>query len=117
MPIYVTKNLTQYNRPPPLKPQHCPYKLNPISYGKDNQAQTPTDDSPLLNVAAIECIQQIIGTFLYYRKAVDPTIQMALSAIPSLQSKLTTETKEQVNQFLDYMWTHPDANMRYTALT
>ena len=94
MPIYVTKNLTQYNRPPPLKPQHCPYKLNPISYGKDNQAPTQTDESPVLDAAAKKCIQEIVCTFFYYAWAVNPTILMALSAIASPQNKPTKEMEE-----------------------
>jgi hypothetical protein len=37
MPVYASKNLTHYNRPPtPYKPQHCPYTPNPTVYGNDN---------------------------------------------------------------------------------
>ncbi len=63
----------------PLKPQHCPYVPNPIKYGKDNQAPFPLDKSLRLNKAQKKCIQQIVGSFLYYARAVDPTILMALS--------------------------------------
>ncbi len=45
------KNLTQYNHPPPLKPQYCPYTPNPIVYEKDNQAPTSGNTSPLLDAA------------------------------------------------------------------
>jgi hypothetical protein len=38
---------------------------------------------------------------------------MALSAIAAQQSAPTEETLVRVNQFLDYMWTHPDAKIRY----
>jgi hypothetical protein len=31
MPVYAIKNLTPYNHPPPLKPQHCPYTPNPTT--------------------------------------------------------------------------------------
>ncbi len=81
MPVYAIKNLTRYHHPPPLKPQNCPYTPNPIVYGKDNQAPTPGDTSPLLDATGKRCIQQIVGSFLYYARAVDPTILMALSAI------------------------------------
>jgi len=37
---------------------------------------------------------------------------MALSAIAAQQSAPTKETLDRVNQFLDYMWTHPDAKIR-----
>jgi hypothetical protein len=109
MPKYVLKQLTHYAHPAPLKPQHCPYSPNPISYGKDNQASTPTDDSPPLNNAGKKRIQQIVGSFLYYARAVNPTILMALSDIATQQAAPTENTKKRVEQFLDYMWTHPDA--------
>ena len=109
------KNLTRYDHPPPLKPQHCPYTPNPIAYGTDNQATTPGDTSPLLDAAGKRCIQQIVGSFLYYARAVDPTILIALSAIAAQQSVPTEETLARVNQFLDYTWTHPNAKIRYRA--
>jgi hypothetical protein len=46
---YVVKQLTKYNHVAPLKPQHCLYLLNSIKFGKDNQAPTPLDESPLLD--------------------------------------------------------------------
>jgi hypothetical protein len=51
MPKYVMKQLTRYSHSAPVKPQHCPFSPNPITYGKDNQATAPTDNSPLLNDA------------------------------------------------------------------
>jgi hypothetical protein len=85
-----------------LKPQHCPYTLNPIAYGKDNQATMPNDTSPLLNAAGKKLIKQIVGSFLYYACAVNSTILMAISAIATQQSAPTEETFGHVNQFLDY---------------
>ncbi len=40
---------------------------------------------------------------------------MALSDIATQQSAPTENTKKQVDQFLDYMWTHPDAKVHYRA--
>jgi hypothetical protein len=40
---------------------------------------------------------------------------MALSAIASQQSAPTEETLACINRFLDYIWTHPDAKIRYRA--
>jgi hypothetical protein len=58
-------------------------------YGKDTQAPTPTDDSPLLDDASKKPIQQVVGSFLYYARAVDPTILMALSDIATQQAAPT----------------------------
>jgi hypothetical protein len=109
MAQYVMKQLVKYGHVAPTKPQHCQYSPNAIQYGKDNQALTPSDDSPLLDKAGKKCTQQIVGSFLFYAQAVDPTIVMALSDLSSQQSAPTKNTMKQVNQFLDYMWTHPDA--------
>jgi hypothetical protein len=38
---------------------------------------------------------------------------MALSEISSQQAAPTENTMKRVNQFLDYMWTHPDAVIQY----
>ena len=83
---YVMKQLTKYSHVAPLKPQHCPYLPNPIKCGKDNQAPSPLDDRPLLDKAGKKWVQQIVDSFLYYARAVDPTIIMALSDISSQQA-------------------------------
>jgi hypothetical protein len=115
MPAYVAKQLLRYEHPHPTKPQHCPYNPNLIKYGKDNQANDPIGTSPKLNNANKKCIQQIFGSFLYYACAVDPTILMALSAIASQQAAPTEDTCNRMNQFLDFMATHPDAKQIYPA--
>ncbi len=109
------KQLVKYGHVAPTKPQHCPYLPNAIQYGKDNQAPTPSNDSALLDKAGKKCIQQIVGSFLFYARAVDPTTVMALSDLSSKQSAPTKNTMKQVNQFLDYMWTHPEAIIQYCA--
>jgi hypothetical protein len=116
MPKYLMKQLTRYTHPAPLKPQHCPFAPNPITYGKDNQAPSPTDHSPLLDNSGKKRIQQIVGSFLYYARAFNLTILMVLSDIATQQSAPTKNTNKGVEQFLDYMWTHPNAIIRYRAL-
>jgi hypothetical protein len=88
---------------------------NPIKYNKDNQAPSPLDGSPLLGKVKKKHVQQIVGSFLYYAKAVDPTILMALSEISSQQEAPAENTMKYVKQFLDYIWIHPDAVIWYRA--
>jgi hypothetical protein len=101
MPNYVMKQLTHYAHSTPDKPQHCPYSPNPINYGKDNHAPTPTNETPLPDNVGKKRIQQVVGSFLYYARAVNPTILMALSEIATQQAAPTQNTKKQVDQFLD----------------
>jgi hypothetical protein len=89
--------------------------LFPIKYGKNTHDTIPNDTSPKLDEAGKKRIQQIVGSFLYYARAVDPTILMALSAIAAQQSTPTEYTRDRVNQFLDYMATHPDTTIHYQA--
>ncbi len=46
-------------------------------------------------------------------QAVDPTILIALLETSSHQAALTENKMKRVDQFPDYMWTHPDAITRY----
>jgi hypothetical protein len=109
------KQLAHYAHPAPVKPQLCPFSPNPITYGKDNQATTPADNSPFPDNAGKKRIQQVVCSFLYYARAVDVTILMALSDIATQQSVPTENTKKQVDQFLDYMWTQPDDKICFRA--
>ena len=40
---------------------------------------------------------------------------MAMPAITVQQNALTEENLVRINQFLDYIWTHPDTKIRYRA--
>jgi hypothetical protein len=115
MPACVMKQLTKYSHVAPLKPQHCLYSPNPIKYGKDNQLPSPLDKSPCLDKAQKKCVQQIVGSFLYYAQAVGPTVIMALSEIALQQTASTENTMKHKNQFRDYMWSHQYAIIRYCA--
>jgi hypothetical protein len=58
-------------------------------------------------------IQQVIGTLLYYGRAVDATIFVAFSSLASAQATLTDDTMLRTHHLLDYVATHPDAILSY----
>ena len=60
-------------------------------------------------------LQQIIGTFLFYGRAVDPTLLTALSELSSAQATATEATKCTCQYFLDYCASHPDGSICYHA--
>ena len=60
-------------------------------------------------------IQQVLRTFLYYARAVDPTMLVALSAITSEQASPTRATIKKVDQFLDYSDSQEQAVLTYEA--
>ena len=115
MPGYVEKQLTKYRHKAPSKRQYCPYEPNPIKYGKQSNEIKQEPESPALEKEEKKYIQQVIGSFLYYARAVDMTILQALSEIAAQQSKPTEKTMQRVKQFLDYMHTNPNATIRYYA--
>jgi hypothetical protein len=86
MPGYIKKLLLKYKHRMPTKPQHCPYAPAPKQYGAKAQAPLPVDISPKLSPEEIKEIQRVIGSILYYARAVDITVLMALSSIAIEQS-------------------------------
>ncbi len=73
------------------------------------------DTTQPLTLKEIKCIQDIVGTFLYYVQAVDPTLLAALSAIAAHQSNGTRAVTDACHQLLDYVATHPNASIQYKA--
>jgi hypothetical protein len=55
----------------------------------------------------------VLGVLLYYGRAVDSTILVALSSIASAQATPTTQTMKLTKILLDYVATHPDAILTY----
>ncbi len=89
MPGYADKTCLRFNHPTPARPQHSPYKSTPIQYGAKVQ-RVAQDTTPPLNKDEIKRVQEIVGTLLYYGRAVDPTLLAALSTLHWCQSNLST---------------------------
>ena len=115
MPDYVTSALHKFQHPKPNKAQDSPYPANAKQYGVKVQLTDPIDTTARLPKHEIKRIQQIIGTFLFYGRAVDPTLLTALSELSSAQATATVATKHACNQFLDSCATHPTSTIRYHA--
>lgn len=113
MPKYIPKLLQRYAHDVPTKPQHCPHRAPPRTYGKDAQLPVPADDSQLLPKDRRRRIQAIIGSILFYARAVDNTVLVALSSIAMTQANATEQTEQHVSQLLDYLATNPLASVLY----
>jgi hypothetical protein len=111
MPGYTAAVLHRFQHPHPARPQHAPYKVQPINYGARVHFDTPADTSTPLIYAERLTLQQVIGCLLYYARAVDPTMLVALSILASAQAHGTAATAEAMHQLLDYCATHPDAEV------
>ena len=96
-------------------PQHLPHPHIPIQYGPAQKSATELDHTaPLLPTNPYQPAQ-IVGRLLYYARAVDSTLNVALSTLAAKQNKPTLQTKKKIIQLLDYCATHPDARVTYRA--
>ena len=116
MPGYVGKARTRFSQFPLRGKQHSPHKWNRPQYGKFVQYAQAIDSNVCLTPDQKKLCQEIVGTFLYYARAVDNTMLVAIGSIATAMSTATwTDLKSRLHQFLDYAATHPDASIRYEA--
>ena len=113
MPHYVKQRIKQYGQKLPTKPQHTPLRPAPCKYRAAAQETEPPDTSPPLDAKDKKIVERVVGSFLYYCGAVDPTILHALSTIASEKANPTQQKLQKVTTFLNYMATHPDAIIRF----
>ena len=115
MPKYLRKVLERYQHPPPKQPVYSPHKHNPPVFGQKIQYAKEEDKSKQLDKNETKRIQGIVGSLLYYSRAIDSTMLTALNEISRTQSKPTQKTLEATNQLLDYAATYPDVTVRFHA--
>lgn len=85
IPQYVKKALERFGV---IKAEHAtnaPLRYTPSSYGRAKQQFVDIDDSHRVPAARIQRIQQIVGVFAYYARAVDPTMLMPLNRFAEVQ--------------------------------
>ena len=113
MPGYVSEALSRFKHLWSGKPKDQPYAHVVPNYGAKVQYAPDADTSQLATKDEKIFIQQVVGTFLYYGRAVDGTILTALSAIASEKASPTATTIKKTQKFMDYAATHPDAVLTY----
>ncbi len=113
MPGYIKKTLLRFGHKPPNKPQHQPHEHTIPTYGATIQYAKAVDTTTPLSKDKKKYIQQVIGTLLYYGRAVDATILVVLSLLASAQSSPTKDTMKRTRHLLDYVATHPNAIVSY----
>ena len=83
-------------------------------HGKIQLTDEP-DTSPPLSSPAQKHVQQIVGVFLYYGRAINNTILKALNSIATSQAHGTEATMDACTRLLSYAATHPDAVICFHA--
>eukprot|EP00804_Cyclotella_cryptica_P010234 CCRYP_016712-RA/>CCRYP_016712-RA protein AED:0.36 eAED:0.34 QI:0/0/0/1/1/1/2/0/386 len=115
MPGYCQKAGQRFQHNVPTRPQHQPYPHTPRTYGAKQQYVEDPDLSTPLNKQDKTFVQEVIGVFLYYARAVDCTMLTALSSLATQQANPTQTTLHRIHHFLDYAMTHQNAVVTYRA--
>ncbi len=115
MPGYVDKALQRFEHPTPTRAEDSPHEWNKPQYGAKQQMTPDPDTSPPLEQQDIKRLQEVIGTLLFYARAIDNTMLVALGTLASAQTKGTQATAKAMKKLLNYAATHPNAVIKYTA--
>jgi hypothetical protein len=110
MPGYIENALIRFSHELPNKPQLQPHPHMLPNYGAAVQYAKADEVSPLAANAEGKHFRQVIGSLLYYGRAVDSTILISLSSLVAAQSKPTPHTLSLVKY---YTVTNPDAILTY----
>ena len=110
MPSYIAKLLLRF--PTPVTRASTPAVYNPPTYGSHTQYAT-TDDSAILSPSEKSYVQAVVGSLLYYARAVDPSMLPAVTAIASAQAHPTINVLAQAHRLLAYSTTFPDNSIVY----
>jgi hypothetical protein len=71
MPGYIAKALQRFQHPPPTKAENSPHLHVEPQYGAAIQYTQPEDNTPALTPADTQTLREVVGTLLYYSRAID----------------------------------------------
>ena len=102
MPGYVDKALIRFNKTN-VRPVNSPMTYVPPNYGAKSQTLKPDNPAPkFLNAAQILFVQEVVGVFLYYSRAVDPLMITAINKIGSSQAGADISILDAIERFFQY---------------
>jgi len=70
---------------------------------------------PALNAADTTRVQEVLGTLLFYARAVNSTMLKAIGTIATQQANATEATMKAITHLLNYCTTHPEATICFHA--
>ena len=105
---HVTNALKRILYKPLIFPQYSPHEhasVNCTNKGKIQYVQQP-ENTPFLNKDDTKYVQQVVGVFLYYTRALDITMLPALNQIGSQQTQPTQRVMKKIQRLMDYTNTY-----------
>ena len=117
MPDYIRHALEKLQYKKKVYPQYSPHPHVDVNWTKKGERPyaRQEDLTPKLHPKEIKYIQVVVGTFLYYARALDNTMLTALNDIGSQQALPTEKVKQKVQQLLDYANTYNNVFVRFYA--
>jgi hypothetical protein len=110
---YVQKALDRFEHTKPKRKQHAPSPWSAPKYGAAVQYAEPEDKSEALSKQGVTRLQEIIGSFLYYARAIDNTMLVALGSLAAAQTEGTQATMKAAIHLLNYAATYPNAEIKF----
>ena len=115
MPGYVERASQRFQHTAATRAEHSPHVWNQPQYGAKIQYSEEPDTTPLLDATNARHVQEVLGTLLFYARAVDITMLKAIGTLATQQSKPTETTMKGIVKLLNYAAAHPDAQLQYQA--
>ena len=116
MKDYIKKTMEQFNVVKNKRNTHTPLHVDAIQYGrKGSPPGLAADDSPPLDAAGKLRIQKIVGKLLFYARAIDSTLLVALGRLSAQQATPTESTNADAAHILQYCCCHQDVSIMYHA--
>ncbi len=107
--------LLQRVRPDSEKGASTPGIYTPPNYHNPITHKATVDTSSLVSDSDKKQLQSVVGTLLYYSRAVNPSIATAVHYLGSIQSKPTTNDMAKMDRLLRYLSSHPNNSLRFYA--
>jgi hypothetical protein len=115
MPGYVERALQRFAHSKPTCHEPSPHAWTQPQYGAKVQYATTPDETPCLDVKNTTLVQMVLGTFLFYARAVDVTMLKAIGTLATQQAHPTKHTMQGITKLLNYAASNPEASLRYHA--
>ena len=107
IPLHVMNAIQKFQHTPPERKHHAPQEWTELVYGKKIQYALLPSILPVLDKVGTRRIQGITWNFLYYARAVDPLMLLAINKISFQQETPTQDTNNKVQMLIEYVVHNP----------
>ena len=114
MPKYIDRLLCKV-RPEGVKGSNTPATYTAPNYANPGARKATVDNSALASEEDKKLLQRVVGTLLYYSRAVDPSICTAVHQLGSVQSKPSQNDMRKMDKLLQYVSKHRNIGIRFYA--